>query len=438
MLQSLHKPIDNSPLILFRIFFGLLMFGESVGAILTGWVHEVLILPKFTFSFIGFEWLQPLPGLGMYFYYGFMAVLSICIMLGAYYKFSTFLFALMWSGVYFMQKTSYNNHYYLLVLLSFIMFLLPAHRLLSWDSRKKTAIKTEQMPNYIRLFFIAFLWIFYSYAAINKIYPDWLEAKPIEIWVGTKSTLPIIGNLYTIPNLPKIIAISAILFDGLIVPAFLWKRTRKLAFVASIVFHIFNSITFGIGVFPYLALSFLVWFYPTESIRKRFLSKWKNKPELETKPISVTNKILSFSLIIFLIWQIYLPMRHHFIKGDVLWTEEGHRCSWRMMLRSKQGNIQFIVKTNEATNFVDLDQYITLKQKRALATHPDMIWQFAQRLKKEYLRNGVSKIHIYAYCFVSVNGRPKKRLIDQHINLAEVEWNRFGHNEWILPFDENE
>ena len=42
-------------------------------------------------------------------------------------------------------------------------------------------------------------------------------------------------------------------------------------------------------------------------------------------------------LCLYFIIQIALPLRHLAIKDDVLWTEEGHRLSWRMMLRSKTG-----------------------------------------------------------------------------------------------------
>ena len=45
--------------------------------------------------------------------------------------------------------------------------------------------------------------------------------------------------------------------------------------------------------------------------------------------------------------QLVLPLRHHFIKGDVLFTEEGHRLSWRMMLRERVGRLNIkIVNTN--------------------------------------------------------------------------------------------
>ncbi|MFT6320530.1 MAG: hypothetical protein ACJAT4_001455, partial [Granulosicoccus sp.] len=41
------------------MLFGFLMVAESFGAIATGWVKKTLVDPQFTFSFFGFEWLQP-------------------------------------------------------------------------------------------------------------------------------------------------------------------------------------------------------------------------------------------------------------------------------------------------------------------------------------------------------------------------------------------
>jgi vitamin K-dependent gamma-carboxylase len=59
----LFKPIDNTPIVLWRVVFGLVMFFETWGAIAVGWVKQVYLDPPlFTFNFIGFEFLQPLPG----------------------------------------------------------------------------------------------------------------------------------------------------------------------------------------------------------------------------------------------------------------------------------------------------------------------------------------------------------------------------------------
>lgn len=132
----LFKHIDNSALIVFRIIFGLLIFLESVGAIFTGWIKRTLIDPEFTFSFIGFEWLQPLPGNWMYIYYLIMGIFGFCVMIGYKYRVSIIAFTILWTATYLMQKTSYNNHYYLLILLSAIMVFLPAHNYFSVDAKK--------------------------------------------------------------------------------------------------------------------------------------------------------------------------------------------------------------------------------------------------------------------------------------------------------------
>jgi uncharacterized membrane protein YphA (DoxX/SURF4 family) len=146
----LFKHIDNSALIVFRIIFGLLCFLESVGAIFTGWVKRTLVDPDFTFNFIGFEFLQPLPGNGMYYYYVIMGVFGLLIMVGYKYRFSMIAFTIMWSATYLMQKSSYNNHYYLLMLLSGIMVFLPAHKYASVDVKLNPERKSYSMPQWCR------------------------------------------------------------------------------------------------------------------------------------------------------------------------------------------------------------------------------------------------------------------------------------------------
>jgi len=43
----------------------------------------------------------------------------------------------------------------------------------------------------------------------------------------------------------------------------------------------------------------------------------------------------------YLLIQILLPLRPLFYTGNVFWTEEGYRMSWKMMLRHKTGKIHF-------------------------------------------------------------------------------------------------
>lgn len=433
MNSFLFKHIDNSALVVFRIFFGLLCFLESVGAIFTGWVNKTLIEPQFTFNFIGFDWLQPLPGNGMYVYYGVMGVFGLCIMLGYKYRLSAFGFALLWAGTYFMQKTAYNNHYYLLFLLSFIMVILPANRYASLDVKLNPKLKSISMPNWCRWVFIVQLFIVYTYASIAKIYPDWLDTSVIKLLMQNKSNFPVVGQLLQNEGIHYFIAYSGILFDGLIIPLLLFKPTRKYAFFTSIFFHLFNSFVFHIGIFPYLSLAFCLFFFEPETVRNIFLKKKKLYTQNEIKIPSYKSVFKSVFIVYFVI-QIILPLRHYFIQDDVLWTEEGHRLSWRMMLRAKSGNINFRVVDNATNNLIPikLNEYLTKKQQRSLRTKPDFIWQFSQRLKKQFKSEG-KDVSIFATCYVSVNGKPSKRFIDPEIDLAKAEWNYFKHNTWILP-----
>nr|WP_298995174.1 HTTM domain-containing protein [uncultured Allomuricauda sp.] len=431
--QFLFKKIDNAQLVVFRIFYGLLICAEAFGAIATGWVRRTFIEPKFTFSFIGFEWLQPLPGNGMYIYFIVMGIMGILITIGYKYRFSAFTFAFMWAGVYLMQKTSYNNHYYLLMLLGFIMAMFPAHRDVSLDSKLNPSFRSHSMSNFFRWIIILQLFIVYTYASIAKLYGDWLDFSIIEILMSGKKDYFLIGDLLQQKWVHKIIGFFGIFFDLLVVPALLWKPTRNVAFMFSIFFHLFNSIVFQIGIFPYLSLAFIIFFYDPQTIRNIFLKKKKVEVPQEVSYPSKYKWIVG-ALGIYFITQLLLPLRHHTFPGDVLWTEEGHRLSWRMMLRSRSGNIRFKVvnKENGKSEYVKLNDHLTKKQKRKVACYPDFTWQFAQYLKKEYAKKG-EDIQVFAINRVKVNQGKYSEFIDPEVDLASVPWKHFSHNEWIRP-----
>ena len=433
MNRFLFKHIDNSPLIVFRIIFGLLCFLESFGAMATGWIKRTMIDPEFTFTFIGFEWLQPLPGNWMYAYYAVMGIFGLFIMLGYKYRLSAFGFFVMWTLTYLMQKSSYNNHYYLLILLSGIMVLQPAHRYYSIDAKNNPNIKSISMPYWCSLLFIIQMFIVYTYGAIAKLYPDWLNTQVMELLMLRKQDYPIIGGLLQNKGVHYFLAYGGILFDGLVIPLLLWKKTRKLAFFASIFFHLFNSIVFQVGIFPYMSLGFCLFFFEPKTIRNIFLKKkplYEDSNDYISKPKPYW---VAFFAIYFII-QIALPLRHHVITDNVLWTEEGHRMSWRMMLRTKSATAIYKVvdKETQKETTVKLNDYLTRKQKHGVASKPDFIWQFAQRLKQEYAEKG-QDIEVYVNAYVSVNGRPRAQFINPEIDLAALEWNTFKHSEWILP-----
>ena len=213
----------------------------------------------------------------------------------------------------------------------------------------------------------------------------------------------------------------------------MFRKTRRWAFFISIFFHLFNSIVFQIGIFPYLSLALSLFFFKPKTIQQLFL---KEKSFYNKAEIIIPNYYKPFIIIFgtYFVIQVLLPLRHYCIQDDVLWTEEGHRLSWRMMLRTKSGLTHYKVvnKSNGNSISIDLDDYLSPKQKRSATTKPDVMWQFAQHLRQQYKSQG-QEVSVYVNSRLSVNGKPYKPFIDSDIDLANTEWKSFKHSDWILP-----
>ena len=232
-------------------------------------------------------------------------------------------------------------------------------------------------------------------------------------------------------------AYVGIFFDLLIVPMLLWKRTRMLGFVLSLFFHLFNSVVFRIGIFPYMSIAFSFFFFSSEILIKRFVPK---KPLYLAGEIKVPSykPILVWGFGIFLMIMIALPLRHWSFKDHVLWNEEGHRLAWRMMLRTRNGQLIYYVvdkETGQRTVFQH-QNLLTKKQRRSMRTKPDMIWQLAQRIHDIELQGG-RDVEVKVASRVKVNDREYANFIDPEVDLAAVPWEHFKHSDWILPIPED-
>jgi hypothetical protein len=60
------------------------------------------------------------------------------------------------------------------------------------------------------------------------------------------------------------------------------------------------------------------------------------------------------------------------------------------------------------------------------------MWQFAQRLKRQYAAEG-KDISVYINGKVGINGRRPSQFTDPEIDVAATEWSQWKHAEWILP-----
>lgn len=409
---SLWQPTDNTPLIYFRIIFGFLLLCQSINDILSDRVRNLFIDPAFTFPFIGFEWLQPLPGDGMYVCFLLMALFATMIMLGAAYRIAMPAYTLLWTSTYLMQKAGYNNHYYLIILLSAFMCCMPAHRRLSIDALIRPSITTYYCPQWCSWLFIAQFGIVYTYAAIAKLYPDWLNGKYLH------STLTTSWTRY-------FLCYAGIGFDFLITPVMLFRRTRLYGFIAACIFHLTNACVFTIGIFPFLALAAMIFFLPPQRLKR------------QENPVNKQKRYCVYIMGLYLLIQVLLPLRYLAYGTQPYWSEEGFRMSWRMMLRNKKGWVYFRVINNDTKQtWIDEPEHrLNYASLNSLPGFPDMIWQYVQQLKKIYADQGIHNISIYAVSSVSMNDRHPQPLVDPGTDLANTPWEPYHHAKWIVPLE---
>jgi vitamin K-dependent gamma-carboxylase len=135
--------------------------------------------------------------------------------------------------------------------------------------------------------------------------------------------------------------------------------------------------------------------------------------------------------------QIVFPLRHHLYPGDVAWTEEGHRFSWRMKLRSKSHDLSLFVTdpTTGMTWKVDPRDYLQGWQEGEVAGRPDMILQLAHHAAEDFRQRGYPTVEVRARALTSLNGRRKQDLIDPSVDLA-TRHRSVWPADWILPLNE--
>jgi len=480
MLNRLFTQVDIASLVFFRIVFGVLAFADIMGLFTYYHLWEDDFNPdKFQFKYYGFEWVQPLPEPFMSIFFLLLLSAAVLVTIGYKYRTSTAALFIGFTYVFLLEKSHYLNHGYLFCWLSFVMIWLPANRDFSKDVALNPALHRSTI-SYFNIFIIQFLMAtVYFFGGLAKINEDWLMyAMPLKMWIGYKSEMPILGWLWKQEITAYVMAWSGMLLDLLVVFFLLSRRTRLIALFFLLFFHLTNTILFKIGIFPWLSIGLTLLFFPPSRPRlwmnwlekrvklvKRIRTWWQEK--ISEKPqgkLNLTSKgrgkeswpevfrngnllpqfysstqkkgiLVAIGLLIFIHWS--LPLRQHFYSGPTAWTEEGHRYSWRMMLRQKLTYGTLIVESpdlEKGKKRVKLKDYLSKKQLRKMRTHPDMILQFAHFLRDEYRAEGFTDVKIYADIKAKLNGRVYQNFIDKEANLAEIEWSFFEHSDWIEAF----
>jgi vitamin K-dependent gamma-carboxylase len=439
VVRALGQPVDVASLAFFRIAFGVIMVWEVCRYFALHRIRRYYLEPQFFFSYFGFDWVKPWPGDGMYFHFAALGVLGGLVAFGLFYRLSAALFFVGFTYVFLIDQSLYLNHLYLVSLISFLMIFIPAHRAWSLDARWGITRRAGSVPSLPLWLLRAQVGIVYFFGGIAKLNGDWLRGEPLREWLALRGDLPIVGPVLNETWTVWFVAYGGLFFDLLITPALLWRRTRRWAFGIAVGFHLINSVIFQIGIFPWFMIVATTLFLSPDWPRRWLIRRQPQKlPTREMEPRTELQPTVVALAAIYLIFQLLMPLRHWLYPGNVNWTEEGHRFSWRMKLRDKSAEAQFYVTdpASGQTQLADPGQYLNVNQRSEMVTRPDMILQFAHHLAAEARRNGLgTNMEVRAFVRASLNGRASHLLIDPSVNLA-AEPRTLGPARWIRPLGE--
>jgi len=436
--NELTRPVSTAALVYFRVCFAGLLLMEGLRYWFKGSAHNFWIDPEMHFRYELFWWLPDFSPAVTTALYVLMGVLLICIILGFFFRISSILFCFLFSYFFFIDKTPYMNHFYLFVLLSFLMCFLPANKLWSLDVKQGRQKKSSFVPGWTVWLLRFQLAVVFFYGGIAKLNMDWLRGQPMGVWLSKKGSYPIIGPYVDEKWLAYFFSYGGLALDLLVVPFLLFKKTRWWAIGFAFLFHFMNSRLFSIGIFPYVMVVLTFLFFPPESFRKlgqKYFSGFKlpKKPRTKAFGIKPLTKLLLGGYVVI---HLLMPFRHFLFSGDPSWTEEGHFFSWRMMLRDKttSGTIDIKdVQTGKLLNSIRFTDYLTNSQNNMMLRRPDMIRQFNHHIRDVFEEKGTyGDFEISSIFMASFNGRDRQLLLDPEVDLSKQKFS-WGTSPWIMP-----
>lgn len=397
------------------------------------------------FPFYGFEFVKPL-GPYTYVIFAVCGLSALLVAVGLFYRLASVCLFLSFTYIELMDKSTYLNHYYFTSMVCLLLLFLPAHAYFSVDAYRRPRLRAGQIPAWCLDSLKLLVALLYFFAGLAKLNSDWLlHGLPLRIWLPAHNDVPLIGFLFNYPWVSLVFSWFGCLYD-LSIPFLLWNdRTRPWAYIAVVVFHGLTALLFPIGMFPYIMIVTALIFFsaPFHLALLRAVSRGLSIPTTflvsqrpYTYPPLVTSAI-QVTFAFFFLFQLLFPFRYLLYPGELFWTEQGYRFSWRVMLMEKAGYAQFTVKDHLGhQTIVNNTEFLTPLQEKMMATQPDMLLQYAHLLRDYYSTHGFQQPAVYVDSYVALNGRLGKPLVDPNTNLADKQ-DSFTHKEWITSFNDN-
>lgn len=434
----LSEPINGYVIGVFRAIYGLFMAYEIANYLFMGMVQSFFVSPKLNFPYEGLEWIKPLPAPLLTLMLWLMLGCAFLIMFGIKMKWAARLFAGSYLYLLLLDKSLYNNHIYLFILLALLLSFTNADQFFSLGKRKLPSIA---VPRWQQFILGAQVMCVYFFASLIKMRADWWVLKqPVKTISEAMPANHFLASFYK-----SGMGIDTMVYLGFAIdffaPLLLWyKPLRNWAVLPFAFFHYSNSNIFGdIGVFPFVMLSALVLYFEMEEIP--LLRRWfptrtpKNSELLQPVAGNITITFLS----VYFAFQALFPLRGLFLPNDLDYTTIGNRFSWRVKADARvPSEVSFILKDpgSGKEGEINYRSMVNNVQVQSMLYDPRMIRHFARWVHEQGIKNGLPNTEVYAKIKFGYNGRPPQYFVNPDVNLAGVEYSPFKKLDWVVPIND--
>ncbi len=437
----LNTPMDPRMLGLYRIGYGLFMVYTMLNYFRIELVKKMFVEPQLNFSYDFLYWIKPLPEPAMNVILGILVILAICISLGLYFKWACRFFAVGYAYIFLIDKSIYNNHIYLFILLAILLSLTDADNTLSL---KRIKDKHALIPRWQTLILQLQIVIVYFYGGIAKLTKDWLmDCQPVRTVVDQFPNEGLWSILFKNDIVMYVINYGGILID-LGAPFFLWyKPVRRWAIIAFIAFNALNTRIFSdIGIFPYVMLVSLFLFYEVSELPwlHRLLSRLApdtSRPKTAKMKLKIKlSGMKMYGLYAYFIFQLLFPFRGHFLPNDLDYTTIGNRFSWRMKVDTRKViRVEYSIASPDFASHVpvEIQTFINDMQIKNLTMDPRSVLDFGKFIHEEAIKYDTRNPAVYANIEVAYNGRSPQLFVDPKVDLSNQTYSPFKALEWVVP-----
>lgn len=432
-IHWLEQPADGRNLGVFRLLFGLFMVYQCYEYYSVGLIDQGFLQPRLLFRYDWFPHLAPLSSPWMHGILLAMAMGALMIASGLWMRIGCALFGAGQAYFLLLEKSYYNNHIYLFVLMCFLLAFTRADHFVSLRPK---AGRVRVVQHWEVFFLQAQIVLVYFYGGLAKLNRYWLfEQQPVRTLVESFPQGSLLSGIFN-----HGLGISLVTYGGLLLdlaaPLLLWHPSfRRWGIWLYVAFNVLNSRLFDdIGIFPFLMLGTITLFYTASDLPLlRRLPGGMPQPAPVCLPANRWVKRILFG---YFIVQLLFPFRGFFLPNPLDYTTIGNRFAWRMKVDTRlPEQVRFsVVSPSRGDSIpIDISRLVNPMQIWALSYDPRSVADMGRYLKEEAVRMGMTDAVVRANILIRYNGGPSQYFVDPTEDYGKVTVNPYAPIPWLIP-----